>query len=70
MFAQLVISGLSQGAIYGFIALSLTIIFRATTIVNFGQGELFMLAAFGIYFGVVVFELPYPLMIAATAIAE
>lgn len=68
MFAQLVISGLSQGAIYGFIALSLTIIFRATTIVNFGQGELFMLAAFGIYFGVVVFELPYPLMIAATVI--
>jgi branched-chain amino acid transport system permease protein len=60
VLGQLIVSGVSQGAIYAFIALSLTLIFRTTTVVNFGQGELFMGAAFAIYIGVVVFGLPYP----------
>lgn len=65
MLAQLVVSGIVQGAIYGFVALSLTVIFRATRAVNFGQGDFFMLAAFVVYVGVAVLKLPYAAAVAA-----
>lgn len=61
MLGQLLVSGVAQGAIYAFVALSLTVIFRATTIVNFGQGDLFMFAAFGLYVAVIFAGVPYPL---------
>ena len=43
---QLLISGLSQGCIYGLIALGFVLIYKATETVNFAQGELMMLGAF------------------------
>ena len=45
-FVQLVISGVAQGCIYGLIALGFVLIYKATEIVNFAQGELMMLGAF------------------------
>lgn len=49
MFMQLTISGISQGAIYALLALSLTVIYRSTTIVNFGHGDFVMAGAFATY---------------------
>ena len=49
MFLQLTLSGLSQGAIYALIALSLTVVYKATTIVNFGHGDFVMAGAFAVY---------------------
>jgi branched-chain amino acid transport system permease protein len=49
MFLQLVTSGISQGSIYALVALGMTVLFRATAIVNFGHGELFMLGALFAY---------------------
>ncbi|MCZ4352528.1 branched-chain amino acid ABC transporter permease [Roseovarius aestuarii] len=49
MFLQLSISGLSQGAIYALVALSLTVVYRSTTIVNFGHGDFVMAGAFVSY---------------------
>ncbi len=46
-FLQLVISGVSQGCIYGLIALGFVLIYKATETVSFAQGELMMLGAFG-----------------------
>jgi branched-chain amino acid transport system permease protein len=46
-FLQLVISGISQGCIYGLIALGFVLIYKATETVSFAQGELMMLGAFG-----------------------
>lgn len=43
---QITISGLSQGAIYGLVALGLTVVYRSTTVLNFAHGEAFMLGAF------------------------
>jgi len=43
---QLLISGTSQGCIYGLIALGFVLIYKATETVNFAQGELMMLGAF------------------------
>jgi branched-chain amino acid transport system permease protein len=42
-----VISGISQGCIYGLIALGFVLIYKATETVSFAQGELMMLGAFG-----------------------
>ncbi|MBX3658497.1 MAG: branched-chain amino acid ABC transporter permease [Ramlibacter sp.] len=44
---QLVIGGISQGCIYGLIALGFVLIYKATETVSFAQGELMMLGAFG-----------------------
>ncbi len=66
MLLQLTISGIAQGAIYALIALSLTVVFRATTIVNFGHGDFVLGGAFGAYIMVVLLGLPFiPSAIAA-----
>ncbi len=44
---QLVISGVALGCIYALIALGFVLIYKATETVNFAQGELMMLGAFG-----------------------
>lgn len=59
MLAQLIISGLAQGAIYALIALSLTVVYRATTIVNFGHGDFVMTGAFVVYILVILAGVPY-----------
>lgn len=59
MFIQLVLSGLAQGSIYALVALGMTALFRATTIVNFGHGELFMLGAFLVYILIHLVEVPF-----------
>ncbi|MBT7888305.1 MAG: branched-chain amino acid ABC transporter permease, partial [Deltaproteobacteria bacterium] len=56
---QVLITGLGQGCLYGLIALGFVLIYKATEIVNFAQGELLMMGAF---FGVTyigILGLPY-----------
>jgi branched-chain amino acid transport system permease protein len=43
---QMLVSGLSMGAIYALVALGFVLIFNAVSVVNFAQGELVMLPAF------------------------
>jgi branched-chain amino acid transport system permease protein len=43
---QLLISGISQGCVYGLIALGFVLIYKATEMVNFAQGDIMMLGAF------------------------
>lgn len=60
MFAlQLALSGLAQGAIYALVALSLCVVYRSTTVVNFGHGDLVMAGAFVVYLLVVLAGLPF-----------
>jgi branched-chain amino acid transport system permease protein len=56
---QLIISGVAQGAIYALVALSLTVVYRGTTIVNFGHGDLVMAGAFVAYVFVVLYGVPF-----------
>ncbi|WP_209509272.1 MULTISPECIES: branched-chain amino acid ABC transporter permease [unclassified Ruegeria] len=44
--AQLLISGLANGCVYGLIALGFVLIYKATEAVNFAQGDFMMLGAF------------------------
>ena len=59
MLAQLVVSGVAQGVLYALVALSMTMLYRATTVVNFGHGDLVMGGAFAVYVFVVYLHLPY-----------
>lgn len=49
VFSQFVLNGLKLGAIYATVAVALVLIFKATTLINFAQGELAMLGAFFVY---------------------
>jgi branched-chain amino acid transport system permease protein len=59
VLAQLVVSGVAQGVLYALVALSMTMLYRATTVVNFGHGDLVMGGAFAVYIFVVYLRLPY-----------
>src|SRR4030042_2199337 len=56
---QLVISGLVIGSIYSAVALGFTIIYKATRVVNFAQGELLMVGAYVCYAFVVQVGVPF-----------
>jgi len=59
VLSQLVVSGIAQGVLYALVALSMTMLYRATTVVNFGHGDLVMGGAFAVYVFVVYLRLPY-----------
>jgi branched-chain amino acid transport system permease protein len=56
---QLVISGLVIGSIYAAVALGFTIIYKATRVVNFAQGELLMVGAYVCYAFLVQMHVPF-----------
>jgi len=56
---QLLLSGVSQGCIYGLIALGFVLIYKATETVSFVQGELMMLGAFCAFAAMAGFGLPF-----------
>ena len=65
---QLLIGGVSQGCIYGLIALGFVLIYKATETVNFAQGEFMMLGAFAGLAGAVYLELPFWVAFAAALV--
>src|SRR6185437_16613662 len=66
---QLLVSGISTGMLYGLIALSMTVVYRATTVVNFGHGDLVMAGAYAIFVFAAGFGLPFvPALLVAIAL--
>ncbi|MEQ1804525.1 MAG: branched-chain amino acid ABC transporter permease [Burkholderiaceae bacterium] len=61
--AQLAIAGISVGSIYALVALAIVIPFKASGVLNFGQGEM---VTVGAYAALILTQLgwPYPLMLA------
>lgn len=57
---QFLFSGLTVGAVYGLVALGFTLIFNASGVINFAQGEFVMLGGMVTVFGVTA-GLPIPL---------
>src|ERR1700735_736248 len=56
---QLVINGAAACCIYGLIALGFVLIYKATEMVNFAQGDIMMLGGFVAYSAIVHYGLPY-----------
>jgi len=46
MFWQLLVSGLALGCVYALIALGFVLVYKATEVLNFAQGEFMMIGAF------------------------
>ncbi len=68
-FFQLLIAGVSQGCIYGLMALGFVLIYKTTETVSFAQGELMMLGAFGGLVAMTVLGFPYWVAVLATVSA-
>lgn len=56
---QLLVSGIAQGCIYGLIALSFVLIYKATETVSFVQGDIMMMGAFLAFIVMTVFGVPF-----------
>ena len=66
--AQLIISGISQGCVYGMIALGFVLIYKATEMVNFAQGDLMMVGAYVAFTFVNIVGLPFVWAFIATVV--
>ena len=58
-FMQLVFAGVALGCIYALIGLGFSIIFKATEVINFAQGELLLVGAYIISAGVFEWHLGF-----------
>ena len=69
-FIQLLVSGIAAGLVYGFIGMGFAMIYRATGVVNFAQGELMMLVSYIAFTLAGTFQFGFWLMLAATVAAS
>src|SRR5438874_6561064 len=58
-FIQLVFAGIAVGCIYALIGLGFSIIFKATGVINFAQGELLLVGAYILSAGVFEWHLGF-----------
>lgn len=61
LFIQLTLTGLTNGAILALAALGFVLIFKASDVINFAQGEFLLVGAYVIYAMIVQFGLAWPL---------
>lgn len=69
---ELLVSGIVLGLIYALVALGFVLIYKASRVVNFAQGELLAIGAFAAHFFLVALKLPFllafPLALGFTAV--
>lgn len=58
-FLQLVFAGIALGCIYALISLGFSIIFKASRVINFAQGELLLVGTYIVSAGAFVWHLPF-----------
>jgi branched-chain amino acid transport system permease protein len=62
-FLQLAVSGVALGSIYGLVALGFLVIYHATGLVNFAQGQLLMVGAMAMFLLLMRIGLPFPVAV-------
>ncbi|MDR0841423.1 MAG: branched-chain amino acid ABC transporter permease [Christensenellaceae bacterium] len=65
----LTVNGLAMGVVYALIAMGLILLVRAVGVMNFAQGDLFMLGAYLSFTFIVNIKLPYWLFVPASLIS-
>lgn len=65
LFLNLTASGLVIGSVYGLLAMGFNIIYRATGMLNFAQGEVMLIVAYAAYSLGSILQAPLPLLILA-----
>jgi len=68
-FAQLLVNGIAVGAVYGMVGVGLSLIFGILEVVNFAQGEFYMVGAYVAWYVVSQLGAPYAVGILAAAAA-
>jgi branched-chain amino acid transport system permease protein len=66
---QLLVGGVAQGCVYGLIALGFVLIYKATEMVNFAQGDMMMLGTFVAFSFIGTWGMNYWVGLAAAALA-
>src|SRR6266702_3004149 len=56
---QLLVNGLVVGTLYGVVAMSFVLIYKATQVVNFAQGELLLIGAWVCWALLAKYEVPF-----------
>jgi branched-chain amino acid transport system permease protein len=59
LLIQLLINGLIVGALYGVVAMSFVLIYKASQVVNFAQGEFLLIGAWVCWWLLVKFQVPF-----------
>lgn len=62
---QMIVSGITLGAIYGLVALGIVLVFKATGVLNFAHGESIMISTF-VAFSLIKLGVPYWLVVILT----
>jgi branched-chain amino acid transport system permease protein len=57
--SQVLVLGVVNGAVYSLIAIGLVLVYKASGVFNFAQGEFGTVAIYGAYFSTTIFDLPY-----------
>lgn len=59
LLLQLVLNGIIVGALYGVVAMSFVLIFKASRVVNFAQGEFLLIGAWVCWYVMVQYQIPF-----------
>ena len=68
VFLQLTVSGLSTGMVYALAAAGLVVIYKASDVINFAQGDLLLLGAYLIFFAIGQVGLPWSVGVLGTIV--
>ena len=59
LILQNLANGLSLGSLYALISIGYTMVYGILRLINFAHGEIFMLASYFLYYGILIFHLPW-----------
>jgi len=58
---QQIVFGLTLGCLYGLLAIGYTMVYGVLRLINFAHGDLLMASAYIAFFGIIIFQIPWPL---------
>lgn len=59
MFVQHFFNALMLGSLYGLVAIGYTMVYGILRLINFAHGDIFMLGAYGVFWSVTLYKLPW-----------
>ncbi|QSQ09369.1 High-affinity branched-chain amino acid transport system permease protein LivH [Koleobacter methoxysyntrophicus] len=59
LFLQHLVNGISLGSLYALIAIGYTMVYGILRLINFAHGDIIMLATYIVFFGILIFSLPW-----------
>jgi branched-chain amino acid transport system permease protein len=68
LLVQLLVNGLIVGTLYGVVAMSFVLIYKATQVVNFAQGEFLLIGAWVCWWLLTTYQLPFYLGMSITLV--